>query len=518
MRTIILMLALVICQLSFAQGFKVKEFKQNLNDGSAFHAPMDAEGHPCGLIKVRTDNSDLKFKGSIVGDVENKMNEYWVYVPQSSQQIIVNHPNFMPFVVSFSDYGIKVSPKATYVLTIEEIKYKKEKSGVTIIVKPENADLYIDDEYVDNLSGNGYYQLYLPKGEHVCKMSKTGYRPNVQIIQTGKASQNINVELESVMAELEVKCRTATAEIFVDGELKGNGIWKGELVAGEHKVEARQQNYNSHTQTITLAEKESRAFTIPELKRSMGKIEIETIPSKVPVIVDGKDVGLSPCTIDIESGKHYVSCNTYGCVPYRSDIEVASGKMSTLKVIMEFDKENWLQEEYAKAYKGDMEAIGELASMKISWVYRGSSHNPEDDSKEAIYWLERYNHPDEFLIQDGLIETYCYAGNPDKALQLFPYIQQTIESRGGYFSSDINMEYIGNAFLKKKEYDKAISCFLKAVEYDDDGNGFGLEGLGDCYIAKGDKQRAATYYKKFLKSDYYDGKKRVERKLKEIEH
>ena len=60
----------------FCQGFKVKEFKQNINDGSAFHAPLDSLGNPCGLIKVRTDNPDLHFCGSIVGEVENKRNEY----------------------------------------------------------------------------------------------------------------------------------------------------------------------------------------------------------------------------------------------------------------------------------------------------------------------------------------------------------------------------------------------------------------------------------------------------------
>jgi len=52
MRYLLSFLILLLCQLSFAQGFKVKGFEQNINDGSAFHAPLDAEGHPCGLIKV----------------------------------------------------------------------------------------------------------------------------------------------------------------------------------------------------------------------------------------------------------------------------------------------------------------------------------------------------------------------------------------------------------------------------------------------------------------------------------
>ena len=56
--------------LAFAQGFNVKEFKQNMSDGSAFRAPMDSLGHPCALIKVRSDNAYLHFKGGVVGRVE----------------------------------------------------------------------------------------------------------------------------------------------------------------------------------------------------------------------------------------------------------------------------------------------------------------------------------------------------------------------------------------------------------------------------------------------------------------
>ena len=42
------------------------------------------------------------------------------------------------------------------------------------------------------------------------------------------------------------------------------------------------------------------------------------------------------------------------------------------------------------------------------------------------------------------------------------------------------------------------------------------EELGDHYVAKGNKQLAANYYRKCLNLDYYDGKKRVEKKLKDL--
>jgi predicted negative regulator of RcsB-dependent stress response len=46
-------------------------------------------------------------------------------------------------------------------------------------------------------------------------------------------------------------------------------------------------------------------------------------------------------------------------------------------------------------------------------------------------------------------------------------------------------------------------------------DGLGYEGLGDCYAAKGDKQKAAAYYRKYL-SHYYDHDHTVEKKLKDL--
>ena len=164
---------------------------------------------------------------------------------------------------------------------------------------------------IENICGNGLYNLYLPKGDYVCRIEQKGFRPNVQAVTIGKGTQNLNVELESLMAKLEVKCKTSTAEIYVDGEKKGNGSWKGAIFAGEHQIEARQQNYELSSQNIFLTEKESRSLVIPELKRSMGKVMISTNPSGMPVIVDGKDVGISPCIIDVESGMHSVTSKSY---------------------------------------------------------------------------------------------------------------------------------------------------------------------------------------------------------------
>jgi len=179
--------------------------------------------------------------------------------------------------------------------------------------------------------------------------------------------------------------------------------------------------------------------------------------------------------------------------------------------------DEWLADNYKKAYKEDMEAIDCIIDYYYGKIYRGNSSYPDKDSKEAVYWLDRHSHPDEWLAFDGWIDIFCYMGDPERALQLYPKIKQKTIDRGDWFFDDLKMMYIGDAYLEKKEYEKAINCYLKAVEYDEDGHGYGLEGLGDCYAAKGNKQMAVTYYKKCQRLDNYVNKKRVEKKLKNLE-
>lgn len=526
-------LALIVYHSSFSQGFKVKSFEQNLNDGSAFHAPIDSNRHPCGLIKVRTDFPDLTFDGNVVGTVENKMNEYWVFLANGSTSITIRHPNFIPQTISMVDYGLdKVSSKATYILTLQESKYKKEKLELSLVVKPENANLYIDDVFINNINSDGLYQLYLPKGEHICRIEQEGYRKNIQVVTTGKEAQHLNVELESVMAELEVKCKTTTSEIYIDGRLMGNGEWKGMLLAGEHLLEAKQANYEPVKQYVKLEEKESRTFVMPALKRAMGQLHVETIPSGVPVVVDGKECGLSPFTIDVETGTHYINCEAYGCIPQRTEATIDGKEIVNKTLTLQYRHDS--EEDFSKAYAGDLDAILDLMFYSYD----------KGDYKQSFFWKERHPQKDNIvsvwreyrdlpknantvffrLGDEDWIKLYCIWGDIDKALELYSKISFDSNDYG----RNCALTYLGDAFIRKGDYDKAFHFYSIIEEwasklpksYVNDYGEFDQHyiGLGDYYKAKGVPQKAAAYYRKFLNSNEWDEEKRKEanRKLKEL--
>lgn len=103
-----------------AQDIIVKSMELSLRDASASTmSRVDENGVPCSLLKVATINANVQFTGNVVGDVENKTNEYWVYLKSGSEKITISSPSFSPITVLFSDYEIEaLLSKRTYNMTL----------------------------------------------------------------------------------------------------------------------------------------------------------------------------------------------------------------------------------------------------------------------------------------------------------------------------------------------------------------------------------------------------------------
>ena len=320
----LLLLSIICVNCVYGQEISIKSFKQNVNDGSAFHAPIDANGSPCGLIKVQSADPLLFFKGYIVGQVENKTNEYWIYLPKGTDRLTVCHPNYLPIEVLFSSYGVdQVESKATYVMVIKDMK-PKEKNTLTIVTKPEDANVYIDNTLIDVPNNNGYYMLYLPKGEHVCRIEADGYRPNLQAVTTGKGPQNVIVTLESLYADLDIICSTTTADLSINGEHKGKGGWKGRMKPGKVLIEVSQEGYKPYKKEISLLEKETKVMKIPVLDILKGDIKVNAVPNDCYVYIDGVSYGHSPIVVpNLDYGKHHLllKIDTLG-MKYEKNIDV----------------------------------------------------------------------------------------------------------------------------------------------------------------------------------------------------
>ena len=122
MRNILLSLVLLFAAISsaFAQELTVKSFKLAGSDLTAQTQPRkDLNDRNCALIKVGIGLQGVQFEGGIMGNVENKTGEYWVYMPQGNRQLKVKHTNYAPVMVTFADYGVeKLESNRTYELIV----------------------------------------------------------------------------------------------------------------------------------------------------------------------------------------------------------------------------------------------------------------------------------------------------------------------------------------------------------------------------------------------------------------
>ena len=198
MRKILLSIILFFATISsaIAQKLTVESFKLASSDLTAQTQPrIDLNNRNCALIKVGLGLQGVQFEGSIIGNVENKTGEYWVYMPQGNRMLKVKHPNYAPVMVTFADYGVeKLESNRTYelVVTASGGAQAEQKQKLTIRYTPSSATVLVDNKMVKGM--NGVAQTTLPVGQHSYIVACDGYESEEGMVKL-KASAPSNLQI-----------------------------------------------------------------------------------------------------------------------------------------------------------------------------------------------------------------------------------------------------------------------------------------------------------------------------------
>lgn len=104
----------------YSQELHVKSFGIAESDLSAQTQPRkDLNDKNCALIKVGIGLQGVQFEGNVVGNVVNKVGEYWVYIPRGSRMLKVKHSDYSPVLIVFANYGVdRLEGNRTYDLSL----------------------------------------------------------------------------------------------------------------------------------------------------------------------------------------------------------------------------------------------------------------------------------------------------------------------------------------------------------------------------------------------------------------
>jgi hypothetical protein len=114
-------------------------------------------------------------------------------------------------------------------------------------------------------------------GTHSVVVRAPGYREVRRTCSVGPARNcEVYADLNALGVPVRVEANVSSAQLYVDGQLRGSVPWEGDLSAGTHQLEVRAEGYANHVEQLQL-EKSSRVRLI------------QVILSTVAVRVDAKN-------------------------------------------------------------------------------------------------------------------------------------------------------------------------------------------------------------------------------------
>ena len=344
MRKILLSFFLLFAAISsaLAQKLTVESFKLAGSDLTAQTQPRkDLNDRNCALIKVGIGLQGVQFEGGIMGNVENKTGEYWVYMPQGNRQLKVKHANYAPVMVTFADYGVeKLESNRTYELIITasgNVIGPVDAGGnfYALTVSPKDAKVSIDG-VLQSSSSDGAYSAMLPYGSHTYKVEAGGYISKSGSFTISSSDMTpINVSLVSAMATVSVTCPTPAVSLYVDKKSVGTIPWTGSLKEGMHLIEAKKEGYRSQQRTINLSQQQKLDVAFNELAAIQGNLSVNYKPFGADVYVDGKNMGQSPRVINgLLVGNHKVEIKKDGYGTDSKIVNILEGQTATIAGVL----------------------------------------------------------------------------------------------------------------------------------------------------------------------------------------
>lgn len=240
---VILFLILFGVQNVRAQKATIKSLELKGDDKSAVEFERkDINQQPCALLKVKFDQQGTIFEGNVIGNVEQKDGIYWVYITQGTYNLHIKQESIVPLDLNFRDFNIRGAvPGATYLLTLEmqTAPMKQDtRQYLALIVEPRDSKVTIDGK-PQEVKPNGTVVAYVGKGKHTYEVTANSYTPKKGEVEIGNEAVVEKVRLVNDRVHVFIDCLTPGSQVYIDGVLKGDAPWEGELKPGNYTLEAR---------------------------------------------------------------------------------------------------------------------------------------------------------------------------------------------------------------------------------------------------------------------------------------
>ena len=223
----------------------------------------------------------------------------------------------------------------------------EDKTTLQIDLKPAFGYLKVNTtpENGAKISINGEFQegstpltsKKLKSGVYSVQALKPMYKsaPVEVHVQDGKTTE-VNINLIPTFAQAEITCQDQDAEIYIDGEKKANGSFKGQLDEGTHQLEVRKQSHRTLKKTINAISGQTLKENIEKLQAINGKLNLDSNPFEAEIYIDAKHYGQTPMQIpNLLIGEHNLQLKKEGFKDFSTKIKIEENKIAQYKFTLQ---------------------------------------------------------------------------------------------------------------------------------------------------------------------------------------
>lgn len=378
---LVLMLLLAAPLQPAAQNLVVKKFYHAERDFTANRGStlvLDANEEPCALIKVRTNEHGFWFdSGSLLPiekteeQTQRHPGEIYVWVQSGAKRLSLGHKQ-LGSLYDF-DMGEHISSGAleagkTYILELitgkVNVKVEEIPTQQYVVFQLTPADAVVDVGGQMLKTVDGTATKLMDFGTYQYTVKAPDYQMEVGRIEVNDPENKhvVRVQLKPNFTEVTLKAPD-DAEIWVNGEKKGNGQWTGNLGAGAYQFEAKKLGHSDSKRSITLDPAAGpQVIQLDAPTPIVGKADINSTPALADLYIDGQKKGQTPQRLtDLAEGRHTLRLLREGYLPYESSFDIKEDSTTNLSVVLTKDESPEVE---AAPYEASLSAIYETIKTK----------------------------------------------------------------------------------------------------------------------------------------------------------
>lgn len=198
---------------------------------------------------------------------------------------------------------------------------------VALDLKPGDADV----TSVGSFSWQSASSVFVFPGKHTLRASREGYEPaEVEVTVRGPAQARALIHLVKLPGDLVVDTGGVQATLSADGAVLGKVPGTVKVPAGERTLTFEAPRHLDHVERLVIAGGGEKQELKVALKPNFAVVNISSVPAGAQIEVDGKPVGVTPASVEMDSGIRRVQISAPALRPWTSSVAVTAGVAQTI--------------------------------------------------------------------------------------------------------------------------------------------------------------------------------------------